>query len=284
MRRVFNNGELETVFRKQGYVSVPFMNAAELIALKEELQSLQPSDSFKGQQETEIGKQTFHVTFFDKDVNYKQQVFDLVRLKFKNIAQRLLNNYVCAQANVFLKQPHSGFVYPHQNLTITDETNFTSVSFWMPLQDTDIENGTICLVPGSQNDFVKYRNTHIYWPYVKFFKEGKGLNYFKPISVKAGDLLIIDDRIIHYTPINTSSIARWVLHALWKPAEAPLWFCNPDKDKVEIYEVNDSFWQFHLPGTMPTKNFPVKTITNTEIIYSEKELEKKLEFLKKGFE
>ena len=250
-------------------------------AARHPLLQLQPSDNYKGNQNTAIDQQSFHVTFFDSNLEYKQKVFNYITSKFKGISRSLLNNYKCAQANVFLKPTGSGFVYPHQNLTITDEAKYTSLSFWLPLQDTDYENGTVCLVPGSQNDFVKYRNTHIYWPYVNYFKEGAGLKYFTPINIKAGELLIIDDRIIHYTPINRSGSDRWVIHAVWTPDEAPVWFCDPKNDEVKIYEVVDNFWQFHLPGTFPEQEAS-KIIINDEVIYTETELTEKLEALKIG--
>lgn len=280
-REVFNDITLEEGFNKDGYIIVPFLSEEEVSSLKNDLIQFTPSDEFKGNQETLIGQQSFHVTFFDSNQNYKQKVYDYLTLKFKDISTRLLANYKCAQANVFLKPARSGFVYPHQNLTITDESKYTSVSFWLPLQHTDFENGTICLIPGSQRGFVKYRNTHVYWPYVNYFKDGPGIHYFKSINVKAGELLIIDDRIIHYTPINNSNEGRWVAHALWAPTEAPIWFCHPHKNEVDIYEVENTFWQFHAPGTMPNKDYRMATITSNEVVLTDTELEEALKVLKK---
>ncbi len=278
MRSVFRDNNIESQFRKYGYVSVPFLTENETESLKQELLQFTPSDNYQGNQPTPFGKQSFHVTFFDSNKEYRQNVFDFIKSKFSSISNQLLDNYKCAQANVFLKPPHSGFVYPHQNLTITDEQKFTSVSFWLPLQDTGFENGTICLVPGSQTSFVNYRNTHINWPYVNSFKEGAALGYFIPINVKAGELLILDDRLIHYTPINKSNNERWVMHALWAPAESPIWFCDPKKDEVNIYQVNDDFWQFHLPGEFPSDK-PYKTIPNTETLFTDIELLEQLQLL-----
>lgn len=281
MRAIFNDSRLEEEFRKKGYVIVPFLNQAEAVALRSEASKLKPSDNFEGDQETAIGKQSFHVTFFDTIVEYKKNVFDFIQSVFNPAATQLLNNYKCAQANIFLKPGKKGFVYPHQNLTIVDEARYTSLSFWTPLQDTGFANGTLCVVPGSQIGFVKYRNTHVYWPYVKFFKEGRGLHYFETISVKAGELLILDDRIIHYTPVNTSADARWVLHALWAPSEAQLLFCDPTIKTVNIFEVPDDFWQFHAPGTLIENREPDMWFANNETLLNEEMLTKKLEELKR---
>lgn len=280
MHRVFNDTALEASFRKNGYLVLPLFNAEEIEVLSKKSAQLRPSDNFKGNQETALGKQSFHVTFFDKDTAYKKSVFDFIRSTFSSAAATFLSGYKCAQANIFLKPPGVGFVYPHQNLTIANEEIFTTVSFWLPLQDTDFGNGALCVVPGSQNGFVKYRNTHVYWPYVRFFKEVKGLNYFKTIEVKAGELLILDDRIIHYTPINTSSLPRWVLHSLWAPLEARLQFCDPATDVVRIYDVEDDFWQYHMPGTLIEDRQPDRLMSGGEVILTEDELIEKLERLK----
>lgn len=282
MKAVFKDKQAESAFRKTGYTIIPLLGAEEVATLKEELGRFSPDDNYEGNQATPFGKQSFHVTFFDSNRAYRKAVFDFISAQFMPVAGKLLNHYKCLQANVFLKPPQSGFVYPHQNLTITDESRYTSVSFWLPLQDTNFENGTVCLVPGSQNGFVKYRNTHVYWPYVNYFKHGGGLNYLVPINVKAGELLILDDRLIHYTPVNTTNQARWVMHALWAPQEAPVWFCDPLEKEVKVYEVADDFWQYHAPGTFPEATNNFRLIANDETLLGENELEQRLEEIKSG--
>ncbi len=281
MREIFNDPGTENTFRKQGFIILPFVNETETLNLKQSLMALNPSDHFKGNQSTLIGQQSFHITFFDQDKTYKQAVYNTVKDVFSSFSQEHLKNYKCAQANVFLKPGGKGFVFPHQNLTIVDEEKYTSLSFWLPLQDTNFENGTICLIPGSQYNFVKYRNTHVFWPYVKFFIEGKGLNYFVPVNVKAGEILIIDDRLIHYTPINSTTQDRWVVHSLWAPKEVQLRFCDPHKTEVKIYHVDDEFWQFHPPGASIQKTDPDSILINDEFVYNESELIEILENLKK---
>jgi hypothetical protein len=280
MRQIFNDPHIEAKFRDHGFVVVPLLTQSEIPELKQTLLNLKPSDDYKGNQNTLIGRQSFHITFFDADTEYKKQVFEFLKRRLSSAAQTFLKDYKCAQANVFLKPVGAGIVYPHQNITITDEEKYTSVSFWIPLQDTSSENGTVCVIPGSQDYFVKYRNTHIYWPYVKFFKDGPGLNYFVPVNVKAGELLILDDRIVHYTPINKSLSDRWVVHSLWAPSEAQLKFCDPVENEVKVYDVEDDFWQFHPPGKMITEVRSGHILPNTEHTYSEKELFGILEKLK----
>lgn len=280
MNSVFLDPHLEVLFRKNGYVKIPFYDSNKMETLKSELNDLQPDDSFKGNQETKIGKQSFHITFFDKNIDYKKSVLAKARSFLDQFATTILNEYKCAQANIFLKLPGSGYVYPHQNITIVDETFYTSISIWIPLQDTTLRNGAICLIPGSQNYFEDFRNTHVYWPYVGFFKEGPGKNYFKTIDVKAGEVLVLDDRIVHYTPNNYSEEERWVFHSLWKPSVAELYFFDPKEDQVNAFLVEEEFWQFNPPGEMIDNKLPDKIIpAKSTKKYTEAELLNLLEKL-----
>lgn len=249
MRQVFNDIETEALFRRQGYVILKGIDNDSLLEFKSKALKLKPSDNFAGNQATLIRPQSVHITFFDENEEYKRTVYNHYKKTFTPLAKEYLKDYKCAQANVFLKPSGSGYVYPHQNLTIVDEEKFTTVSFWIPLQDTDFENGTICLIPGSHNNFIKYRNTHVHWPYMKLLMED-GLKHFVPIEVKAGELLVLDDRIIHYTPINSKHTERWVIHGVWAPKEAQLIFCDPVNGSVTIFPVHDEFWQFHTPGAL----------------------------------
>lgn len=263
MKAVFRNPQVETEFRKKGFVILPLGDAAFARAIKAHLLSLQPDDRYDGNQPTLIGQQSFHITFFDSNVIYKRQVFAYARELLSAFVAENFMDYSCVQANAFIKPSGKGFVHPHQNLTILDEERYTSVSLWIPLQDTNLHNGTLCVIPGSQNGLEKWRNTHVYWPYIDFFRNGKGRDYFQAIDVKAGEVLILDDRILHYTPVNESTEDRWVLHSLWKPEEAEVWFTDPGSANVHIYTVEEDYWQNSMPGDRPDDSAPKKVLPYT---------------------
>lgn len=283
MRQIFNDKENEALFRKQGYILLKGIDQNTLTEFKSKALTQKPSDNFAGNQATLIRPQSVHITFFDENEEYKRTVYNDYKKTVTALAKEYLKDYKCAQANVFLKPGGSGYVYPHQNLTIVDEEKFTSVSFWMPLQDTNFENGTICLIPGSHTDFIKYRNTHVHWPYMKSLMEENSLKYFVPIDVKAGELLVLDDRIIHYTPTNSRTTERWVIHGVWAPEEAQLIFCDPRNESVTIFPVHDEFWQFHTPGGLLPETQTHLTLPYELKILDEVELFSKLNALKEQF-
>lgn len=271
MREIFKDKNIENQFRQKGYVLIPLVSGHEIDALKNQLTHFKPSDNFKGNQDTAIGKQSFHITFFDRDYDYKKEMFEFTKLYFKEATSNLLSEYKCIQANVFLKPSSAGFVFPHQNLTTVDEKKYNSISFWLPLQDTNFENGTVCLIPRSQEIPIKYRNTHLYWPFTDYCMTEEGKALFVPIEVKKGELLILDDRIIHYTPVNKSKEDRWVLHSLWAPKEAQIKFFSKKDAQIEIYDVEDDFWQYAAPGEMIKGKNPDLVKENDEMVYSQEQ-------------
>jgi hypothetical protein len=248
----FSDPRLEAQFSRQGYVVLPMLDRAAIPGILLSFQQLRPSDGYQGMQETALMQQSFHVTFFDRDLDYRRQVFEYVQALFQIWMERHLQAHRMVQGNVFLKPPGKGFVFPHQNLTITDEGTYRSVSLWCPLQDTDAHNGTLFVIPGSQNGFMRYRNTQVEWPlWEAFMPEGKATPYLKALAVKAGEVVVLDDRLIHVTPDNHSEAPRWVIHGLCLPGVAPLRYFDVQGDWVVEYAVGEDFWQYYAPGTQP---------------------------------
>lgn len=280
----FTDPAVEAEFARRGYVILPYADGSAIPGILADLQQLRPSDGFQGMQQSGLMRQSFHVTFFDPDVEYRRQVFETTRGWFDCFAATHLSPHRILQGNIFLKPPGKGYVYPHQNLTITDERAFRSVSLWCPLQDTSRENGTLCVVPGSQTGFMRYRNTNVVCEVFRAFMPGRPAERFlQPLEVRAGEVVVVDDRLIHVSPANQTNNPRWVLHALYAPVAAPLRYFDVQGSQVTMYAVDEDFWQLHVPGTHPSGLPEVEVLPNDEPVYTEESLVKKLENLRAQF-
>jgi|GEM_PF-2673960 len=280
MRRIFLNDEHQAFFDANGYVKVPFIRAGEIDAYRQQIMALSPTDNFNAFQKNLIHPQDYHCTFLDADKNYRLKTFDIISEFFASACASLLDNYKIVQGNVFIKPPHKGYVAPHQNLTIVNEEKYTSLSFWCPALNTNADNGTMVIVPNSHKKFMKYRTTNISWPLLDYFKDYNS-PFLETINVNKGELLIIDDSLIHGTTNNTTGDARFVFHAMLAPQEADIVFCDIDhqNNKVKIYEAPPLFWQLYLPGSQPD-NLTLKE----EVDYTDRKLtpeEFKLELYEK---
>jgi hypothetical protein len=274
MRRIFIDDEQQQLFDRQGYIILPHATAGLMQEMVNEMLALKTEGvTFEAFQENPHHKHDMHSTFWDLDKNYRTQTFGIITAFFKSALQKYLVDYKFIQANVFIKYANSGYIAPHQNLTILDESRFTSLSFWCPSIDTNKQNGTMYIVPGSHKKFVKYRTTNFGWPLMPVF-EDYTTPLFEPVNVNAGDLLIIDDSLIHGTIINSSSQTRWVFHALVAPIEAELFVCdvNAQENNVYIYNAPEMFFQYYMPG-IPSNHLELREIVPyTEEFLTEQEI------------
>jgi hypothetical protein len=270
MNRVFKNDYLEAEFITNGFVKIPFYTINQVLQPLSEIKKLQPSDGFGAFQKTGISAQSYHCTFFDSNMTYRDQVKSIIHDFYRPFAEEFLSEYKLITANLFLKPAHSGYVYPHQNITITDESKYTSVSLWCPTTFTEKKNGTMEIIPGSHKYFMKYRNTNIHWPLLELMQK-TGSEFLKALDVAPGEVVVLDDSIIHTTDTNQTDQDREVLHAMAVPQNAPIWYVDLIDNRVNIYNTNDYFWQQHIPGAAVNFDVPVAQLPYTEHSLSKEE-------------
>ncbi len=261
IRSVFRDNQQDSRFKELGYlVMEDVVDPRYLDSYHELIRGFSPSDNFQASQKMLIPEQSYHCTFFDSNMDYRRKVYEAIKELFNDFVEQNFADYKIIQANVFIKPPNSGYVYPHQNLTVVDEEKYTSISLWCPFQDTNVENGTMQVYPGSQKKYEKYRNADIYWPLLEILQQ-EGESLLHSLDVRKGSIVAIDDSIIHTTPINRSQASRFVFHAMLIPKEASAVFCDLDHatDTVRVYEVDDQFWQYQVPGFKPELENLVKT-------------------------
>lgn len=292
MRNIFNDESLEKEFEKNGFVRVPFLNSNEVNELKELFFSTLPSSG--GQikaEETGVEDANFisyDFTFIDKNIDYKREVYKLISSRFENQMNKLLANYRPIIANFIRKKSATGEVPLHQNWAFADEEKCTTVSIWCPLVDSTKENGTLQVVPGSHKRFGKYRGPMVPWELDKI-KSAIIDNYLTPLETKAGECVILDDSIVHYSAINKTEGLRLAIQLICVPKEIPSLHYHMDqsndKTQIKVLQVEDDFYMEFNPWKKPEniKEIGSKVFSNRQL--SEKEFVKRLngkEFYSKG--
>ena len=250
VRRVFKDERHQAFFEENGYIILPYVDEAEMDAF---IKLLKDTDytgkKFRPFQENFQHKHDMHGTFWDIDVDYRLEIFELIKEFYSKANELYLENYKFAQANVFIKYPNSGYIAPHQNLTILDESKYTSVSVSCPSIDTDPNKGGMLVVPGSHKKFETHRATNAPCPLHDIMNDYEH-ELWLPLHVKKGELLIIDDSIMHFTCLNKSQEERWAVHALLIPEETVPFICIADMDNNEmtIKKAEGNFLQVFMPG------------------------------------
>ncbi len=280
---VFKDVELEKEFNEKGYVIVPFLNAEEIDYLKAKFfETIELSGGPKSGNNVDYQNSTdisYDFTFIDKNTDYKQKVFDIITAKFQNKADVYLNNYTPIIANFIRKKENGGEVPMHQNWAFVDEEKYTSVSIWVPLVDSNEENGTLQMVNGSHKRFGKYRGPMIPWELRNLTKEIIA-NHLTPMNVKAGQGVILDDSIVHYSNVNKTPGLRLAIQLIMIPKEAKSLHYHldsgKDPNKISVLETNVDFYTHFHPWLKPTGVKDIGTLHYVEQNYSYKDFLKGL--------
>jgi len=80
-------------------------------------------------------------------------------------------------------------------------------------------------------------------------------HYLVPCNIKAGNAIILDDSIIHYSAINATNNLRLAIQLILVPAEVSSihYHSNPavDKETVNVLEVDTDFYMKFNPWMQP---------------------------------
>lgn len=251
-----NDDILEKKFQKDGFVVIPFLSPEEVAYLKNKFIELAPKSggnitaSDTGFEMPEI---TYDFTFIDKNIDFKREVYDVISQKFAPHLAKWLNNYKPIIANYIRKKTEQGEVPLHQNWSFADEKKCCTISVWCPLVDATISNGTLQMVPGSHKRFGEIRGPMVPWE-LENIKQEIIDNYLVPVEIPAGQAVILDDSIVHYSAVNKTNELRLAIQLICIPSEMPSWHYHKagNDEKVDVLEVDKDFYMEFNPWKFPT--------------------------------
>jgi hypothetical protein len=226
--RVFADDVHERQFWDEGYVRVPLLDADGLVALEEGYRDLRPSDGFDPRTRPEH-RSEYHCTFLDPDRDYRRASDELVRRVFGPELERIVPGYRILTSNTYVKPPGTGRFEIHQNWPTLEHLDVPTVTAWIPLQDTGFENGTLRLAVGSHHLFpdVAAASSERFFD---DFEAGLIEKYLRPMELAAGEALIFDDSLLHWSSDNLSDSPRVSFQIEMVPVDVRtvLWVRNPD--------------------------------------------------------
>ncbi len=260
MRRTLKDDKLEAEFQREGYVRVPFISPDEVEELKQAyFDGLDKSGGRIGPEDERFETDsdiTYDFTFIDKNIDYKRQVFDVITKRFESRVSELLADYKPIIANYIRKKTEGGEVPLHQNWAFVDEHHCASVSIWCPLVDSDRANGTLEVVPGSHKRFGEVRGPMIRSELLDI-QDDIIKECMVPCEVKAGEAIILDDSIVHYSSPNQTEGLRLAIQLILIPNEEQSIHYHMDLSKdrtnVEVLEVDREFYMTFNPWKKPSE-------------------------------
>jgi len=243
-RPLFFDASLEAQLRDDGYAIVDLMDLEEASAIRRELEALQPDDGY-APDGTGVNRARYHCTFLDSNTEYRAAVQAMIRREFQPRIDTVLDRCTILTGNVYVKQPGVGRFEIHQNWPTTSDIRDTTVTVWCPLVDVSDANGTIQLVKRSHKilpDICAVTAPKYFEPFYDELIE----RWLEPISLRAGQCLIFDDSLLHWSDDNASDAPRWVIQIETLPSEATpvvYWFDEDhDPPRFEYFGVDPDFY------------------------------------------
>lgn len=188
----------------------------------------------------DVGSMFYSV--YSQNIHYRRKINIEIDNILKPFYDNLFNNYKTVLNSFIVKTPGKGSEFqPHQDSTGLDETIYSPLSIWIPLDDVNESNGCIFLIPKSHHLAPIYRGISMKPNFESIKNEIR--EFFVPIPLKKGEILIFDNRLIHTSSENISGKDRIVVMSGIFPKEARLISCYLDKknNEIEIYEQLDDF-------------------------------------------
>lgn len=250
---VFKSVRLEKKFQRKGYVVLPLLSSQQVSELLL---------FFK--KEYNIDFSGFHSTHFLNDEQLKRTVHNKITSILEPQLQKYLLDYNAVFANFMVKSIGKDSRMPlHADWTYVDENKFQSLGVWSPLINTNKENGRLGVVPKSHLLKKNYRGPNIPSPFHEF-NEYIINNYGKLLKMKAGEVLIYDHRLLHFSPANLSKSIRPAMNLVLAPQSASLYhYTNVSYfPAIEKYKVgNPEFYINYVHLGQPDKTCLHETIS-----------------------
>lgn len=136
----------------------------------------------------------------------------------------------------------------HRDWTYVDERRFRSVSFWMALDDASsaLGNGPIQVLPGSHRYIDEYRGPHT--PAWHWHCEDEIRRHLVDVDVRAGQVVVLDNALVHASGTNRSDRPRLALTFLAAPRQASLFHAVADgMDRIRLLRCDEDFFIDHTP-------------------------------------
>jgi ectoine hydroxylase-related dioxygenase (phytanoyl-CoA dioxygenase family) len=239
---LFKDKAVQSFFDANGYAVLPALGAEQIRELLAFYKSLQIKD------DAGFG---FHVSMDQTDKSLVSKVLDKLfevalpkmEVHFEN-AKPFVGSYV-------IKEPNPTSIVPvHQDWTFVDEEDrYCSVTCWVPLVDTTLDNGAMAVIKGSNRFFDNDRpspspqvpsplSEHM----VTIFP------YLQLIEMKAGEMLVFDNRTFHGSPPNTTADTRVAFGIGMTQRDAKLihYYLNPKseaKNEILKYAIDEQFFR-----------------------------------------
>jgi hypothetical protein len=185
----------------KGYIVLPGIDAEVVTALRravyEEIRTARPD------------KVNFN-TGADLTGPMRNFAFECITKAFSPVLDRYFHGYDCIVGLIFVKRPSTataGQIHLHCDPTLLpDENQQKHLNIWSPLIDVDETNGALWVVPGAHKVFAPVHAFSVPSQFARI--TDTVMEHGRCIPMKAGDILVFDNRMPHFSRQNWTDADR----------------------------------------------------------------------------
>jgi len=235
MNKIFQNEQLQEEFDQKGYVIVP-SNLSEP-------QLDQLTRFYMDYSSPEEISKSLSFSLLSQDAQFKKEASSRIMESMKIIEEEVLDNYQLLIGSFAAKEPNRPPFGIHQNIPLIDEHQTTSLSLWMPLSDTSVENGSLQVITGSHHEYRRPRGySNIFFNKEEILADRE----LSTLAVPRGHVVIFDNSLLHGSDVNHSANIRIAAVTQAIPAGAtPIYYVIEEKFGKELvlcHEINQDFF------------------------------------------
>jgi hypothetical protein len=230
---------LDYTLREDGYVIIPLLSETTTNTLLQFYFRQHP------QQVTGM-----YATAHDENLELRKTVSEQIKLMALPYIQAAIPGVEVLGGSFIAKgNDPQATLPPHQDWNIVDEQQFRSFNLWIPLVDTNAENGGIMVLPKSHLFGMYYRGPHISSAYEMVGEEL--LQNMKLLEIPAGHALLYDHRLLHASGPNQSKSLRIVavMGVIERGASMKIYY--QQEDEIVEYNCSSDFFLEANPQQYP---------------------------------
>lgn len=231
-RRALQDRAMDLRLRRDGFVTVPMIDAGSAAALREQYGRVH---GWQGA--------GFEADLTNDDSAYRRQVSRLLSTALDSLVLSHFVDFAPFLRNFLCKWPGAdSALYLHRDWMYVDERNGDrSYVVWIALQDVTGPEGQLQVLRHSHRIDPMLRGTELNGSWLQHEEEIRAR--LLTIPVRAGDAVIMDNALVHCSLPNHSSEPRVVAAIGVRPASAPLvHFRRCDAGHAVRHDVDDEFF------------------------------------------
>ncbi|MBE9257023.1 class I SAM-dependent methyltransferase [Dolichospermum sp. LEGE 00246] len=285
MRNILHNETQNSLLIKRGYIQQQILSESEIQYLLNQVRKVCPESDFQPHSDASSHPYIFS-SYAAVDSEYLREFGSRIvkEVLFPHVEQ-LFDGYRIMSCGLFIKAPKGGWIDIHYHHQINiDEEKYWLMDIWCPLTDTDVSNGTFHAVPGSHKIFPKIvHHTCSYDPFFKDYTQVIRDKYSIPLPSKAGEAVIFEDSMLHWSPNNMTDYTRYAIHCMCIPKEVTpihVHFDPKAPQQFELYEATDKFLTetvFGKPIPRPSDLKLLAITPNNNHAYTLEEFEERMQ-------